>query len=127
MEAVVDLWTRAGLTRPWNDPRADIRHKQSQQPELFLVAEADDEVVGVIMAGDDGHRGWVHYLAVDPQQQGIGVGRALLGRVEAELTARGCPKVQLQVRLDNTNVIDLYRHLGYEPYEVVSLGKRLDG
>lgn len=58
-ESVVDLWTRAGLTRPWNDPRADIRHKQSQQPELFLVAESDAEVVGVIMAGDDGHRGWV--------------------------------------------------------------------
>jgi ribosomal protein S18 acetylase RimI-like enzyme len=125
-EAVVALWRAAGLTRPWNDPWADVRRKQTVQPELFLVAEDDEgAVVGVVMAGYDGHRGWINYLAVSDDARGTGLGRSLVERAEAALLALGCPKVQLQVRPDNTAVVDFYEHLGYATYEVVDMGKRL--
>lgn len=124
-EAVVALWTDAGITRPWNDPRADIARKLTTQAEMFLVADDDGRVVGVVMGGYDGHRGWINYLAVADDQRGTGLGRALVERVEAALVTLGCPKVQLQVRPDNTDVVALYEHLGYERFDVVDLGKRL--
>ena len=125
-EAVVGLWVEAGLTRPWNDPRADIRRKRAVQPELFVVAEADDGTLGgAVMAGYDGHRGWIHYLAVSDVQRGTGLGRRLVEHAEEALAELGCAKVQLQVRPDNTGVVAFYERLGYEPYEAVSLGKRL--
>ncbi|MCA1191429.1 GNAT family acetyltransferase [Saccharopolyspora sp. 6V] len=125
-EVVVALWKSAGLTRPWNDPWADVRRKRTVQPEMFFVAEdGSGGVVGTAMAGYDGHRGWIHYLAVADEQRGTGLGRALVERAEAALAALGCPKVQLQVRPDNTGVVDFYERLGYAPYEVVDLGKRL--
>jgi ribosomal protein S18 acetylase RimI-like enzyme len=122
---VVALWHEAGVTRPWNDPWLDIGRKQSVQPELFLVAEDDGGVVGAIMAGYDGHRGWINYLAVSPERQGAGIGRSLVERAESALTAMGCPKVQLQVRPDNDGVTDFYERLGYAPYEAINMGKRL--
>jgi ribosomal protein S18 acetylase RimI-like enzyme len=125
-DAVIALWEEAGLTRPWNDPAADVRRKQREQPELFFVAESEEAVIGVIMAGYDGHRGWIHYFAVAKAHRGKGTGRALLAHAEAALSARGCPKVQLQVRPDNTAVFDFYAAAGYEPYETVSFGKRLE-
>ena len=101
-DAVVSLWEEAGLTRPWNDPRADIRRKLAVQPELFLVAEEGDAVVGSVMAGYDGHRGWLYYLASASSHRGQGIGRALVAEAERLLSALGCPKVQLMVRPDNT-------------------------
>jgi ribosomal protein S18 acetylase RimI-like enzyme len=124
-EAVVALWRQAGLTRPWNDPYADIRRKQSAGAELFFVAEDLGSVVGVIMAGYDGHRGWLNYLAVADARRGTGLGRALVERAETELLALGCPKVHLQVRPDNAAVAAFYARLGYESYEVIDMGKRL--
>ncbi|MET3636679.1 MULTISPECIES: GNAT family acetyltransferase [Curtobacterium] len=129
-EAVVALWDACGLLRPWNDPRRDIARKVAEQPELFLVAEQagrDDErtVVGVGMAGYDGHRGWVNYLAVRPDLQGSGLGRAFMAEFERLLTARGCPKVNVQVREGNEQVLGFYASLGYAPDRAVSLGKRL--
>ncbi|PZF62165.1 GNAT family acetyltransferase [Curtobacterium sp. MCBD17_034] len=124
-EAVVALWSEAGLTRPWNDPHEDVRRKQTVQPEMFFVAEDAGRIVGAVMAGYDGHRGWINYLAVGDDQRGTGLGRALVERAEGALLALGCPKVQLQVRPDNTGVVDFYEHLGYAPYEAVSMGKRL--
>lgn len=124
-EAVVALWHEAGITRPWNDPVLDVRRKQTVQPEMFFVAEDAGRVVGAVMAGYDGHRGWINYLAVGDDQRGTGLGRALVERAEAALLALGCPKVQLQVRPDNTAVVDFYEHLGYARYEVVDMGKRL--
>ncbi|MER5478776.1 GNAT family acetyltransferase [Streptomyces sp. NPDC002734] len=124
-DAVVALWEAAGLTRPWNSPWADVRRKQTVQPEMFFVAEDDGRIVGTVMAGYDGHRGWINYLAVSDDRRGTGLGRSLVERAEAALTALGCPKVQLQVRLDNIGVIDFYERLGYAPYEAISLGKRL--
>ncbi len=124
-EPVVALLTACGLTRPWNDPRRDIARKLAVQPELFLVADDDGRVVGTAMAGYDGHRGHVHYLAVDPAEQGTGIGRRLMAQVEARLLALGCPKVNLQIRAGNEGVRTFYDRLGYAPDEATGLGKRL--
>ena len=123
--AIVALWRECGLVRPWNDPLKDIRRKLTVQPELFLVATIEDKVVASAMAGFDGHRGWVNYLAVDPAHRKSGLGRALMGRVEHELKAIGCPKLNLQVRASNHDVLAFYRKLGYARDDAVSLGKRL--
>jgi ribosomal protein S18 acetylase RimI-like enzyme len=124
-DAVVALWRECGLTRPWNDPHKDIARKLAVQPELFLVGIVDDAVVASVMAGYEGHRGWVNYLAVAPACRGRGFARALMSHVEELLLARGCPKVNLQVRNANAEAIAFYRHLGYLQDDSVSLGKRL--
>jgi ribosomal protein S18 acetylase RimI-like enzyme len=123
--AVVALWERCRLTRPWNDPRKDIARKLTVQPELFLVGEAGGAVVASVMAGYEGHRGWVNYLAVSPEHRRKGWGKALMQEVEKALAARGCPKINMQVRTSNTEAIAFYRRLGYMPDEAVALGKRL--
>jgi ribosomal protein S18 acetylase RimI-like enzyme len=124
-DPVVALWRRCGLTRPWNDPIRDIERKLTVQPELFLVGELAGDVVATAMAGYDGHRGWVNYLAVDPGQQRRGLARELMAVIERDLHARGCPKVSLQVREGNDDAIAFYRELGYRPDRTVALGKRL--
>lgn len=123
--AVVALWEACGLTRAWNDPRKDIARKLAVQPELFLVGVVGGAVVASVMAGYEGHRGWVNYLAVSPRFRGKGLGRALMQHVEKALVERGCPKLNLQVRRSNGEAIDFYKHLGYAEDESVSLGKRL--
>ncbi len=124
-DAVVALWRRCELLRPWNDPRRDVARKLTVQRELFLLAVEGDAVLGSVMAGYDGHRGWVNYLAVDPDARGRGIGRALMWRAERGLVDLGCPKVNLQVRATNAAAIGFYRRLGYLDDDVVSLGKRL--
>lgn len=124
-ETVVTLWREAGLTRPWNDPYRDIERKLTVQPELFLVAADHGRVCGTIMAGYDGHRGWLYYLAVDRAVQGTGVGRRLVGEAEERLSAMGCPKVQLMVRPDNARARGFYAALGYDDFETWATGKRL--
>lgn len=124
-EPVVALWQACGLTRPWNDPRADIARKLSEQPELFLVGTVGTELIASVMAGFDGHRGWVYYLAVSPDHRRHSYGRALMREAESLLTERGCPKLNLQLRSSNAGVIAFYRKLGYAQDEVLSLGKRL--
>jgi ribosomal protein S18 acetylase RimI-like enzyme len=137
-DAVVALWESCGLVRPWNDPRRDIARKLTVQPELFLVAEPEDTddadatddthptgVVAAGMAGFDGHRGWVNYLAVRPDLQGSGLGRTLMAEFERLLTDLGCPKLNLQVRAGNEQVLGFYASLGYTDDRTVSLGKRL--
>ena len=123
--AVIALWERCKLTRPWNDPHQDIARKLGVQRELFLVGTENGRIVAAVMAGYDGHRGSVNYLAVDPQLRRRGHGRAMMRRVEELLLAHGCPKVNLMVRSANAEVIAFYRQLGYAPDEVVALGKRL--
>lgn len=122
---VIDLWQRCELTRPWNDPRKDIARKLSVQPELFFVGESNGQIVASAMAGFDGHRGWVNYLAVAPEQQGQGLGRQLMSHVEQALRSIGCPKLNLQVRAGNTQALGFYEAIGYGQDEVISLGKRL--
>jgi ribosomal protein S18 acetylase RimI-like enzyme len=125
--AVIDLWTRCDLTRPWNDPRKDIARKMMVNPELFLVAEDDaGKVIGTTMAGYEGHRGWINYLAVNPDSRRRGIARSLMDEAERLLRAAGCPKINLQVRNTNVDVIAFYQRIGYVIDEVTSLGKRLD-
>ena len=125
-DSVIALWESVGLTRPWNNPRLDIARKAAIQPELFLVAEGEDQsVIGTVMAGYEGHRGWMNYLASSPDARGLGVGRALVEHVETALHALGCPKVNLQVRSSNAQAVEFYAHLGYEIDDTISLGKRL--
>ncbi|MBU2322281.1 MAG: GNAT family acetyltransferase [Gammaproteobacteria bacterium] len=123
--AVIDLWQRCDLTRPWNDPYKDIQRKLGVQPELFLVGERAGELVASVMAGFDGHRGWVNYLAVSPALQRQGLGRQLMAAVEQRLEAMGCPKLNLQVRAGNQAVIAFYERLGYAVEPLTNLGKRL--
>jgi len=124
-EPVVALWEACGLVRPGNDPRKDIARKLTVQPELFLVAEEEGGVAATVMVGYDGHRGWVNYLAVDPALRGRGLGRALMRRAEELLIERGCPKLNLQVRAGNEQVMEFYAALGYTDDRTESLGKRL--
>jgi len=125
IENVVSLWKDCSLTVPWNDPEKDIQRKLGVQPDLFLVCEEKNRIIGSVMAGFDGHRGWLYYLAVLPEQREQKVGTALVGEAEDRLKKRGCPKVNLMVRTGNSTVIDFYRKLGYQVDEVVSLGKRI--
>jgi ribosomal protein S18 acetylase RimI-like enzyme len=124
-ELVVHLWTDCGLVVPWNDPHRDIQRKLRMQPEMFLVACSDGQIIATVMAGYDGHRGWINYLAVHPQHQRAGIGRRMMGEAESRLRAAGCPKINLQVRSSNTGVIEFYKRIGFKPDDVVSLGKRL--
>ena len=124
-DAAVALWHATGLTRPWNDPHRDIERKLQVQPELFLVATDDDALIGTVMAGYDGHRGWLYYLATLPDRRGEGIARALVAEAESRLLAMGCPKVQLMVRPENEAARGLYAALGYEPFDTWATGKRL--
>jgi len=123
--AVIALWQACGLTRPWNDPVQDIARKLAVQPELFLIGEVEGEIVASIIAGYEGHRGWVNYLGVAPAQRGKGFARAMMCRVEELLLARGCPKINLQVRSDNAEALGFYAAIGYGQDAALSLGKRL--
>lgn len=124
--AVVTLWRRCDLIRPWNDPLKDIRRKLEVRPDLFLVGELDGQIIACVMAGYEGHRGWLNYLAVSPEHQHRGHARAIVEEAERLLCAAGCPKINLQVRTTNHGVIEFYRKLGYSRDEVVSMGKRLE-
>lgn len=124
-EAVISIWEACDLTVPWNDPHKDIARKMKVNPELFLVAVVDGRIVGTVMGGYEGHRGWINYLAVAPTSQRQGIGAALMEDIEARLLAMGCPKINLQVRTKNRAVIQFYGNIGYHIDDVVSLGKRL--
>ncbi len=125
-DAVIALWEVCGLARPSNDPGRDIERKQAVQPDLFLVGFDGDVLVGTVMAGYEGHRGWVNYLGVDPPHRRKGYGRVMMHAAEEALAELGAPKVNLQVRSGNDEAVAFYRDLGYETEERVSLGKRLD-
>lgn len=124
-QAVIQLWQDCDLTRPWNDPNTDISRKVAFQPELFLVAEDAGQVIASAMAGYDGHRGSVYYLAVSPRYQAKGIGKQLMSEIEDRLMKLGCPKLNIVVRSSNDKVLEFYRKLGYVTDDVVSLGKRL--
>jgi ribosomal protein S18 acetylase RimI-like enzyme len=124
-ESVVQLWTDCGLIVPWNDPYRDIQRKLKVQAEMFLVACSDGQVIASVMAGYDGHRGWINYLAVHPRYQRKGIGRRLMDEAEVLLREAGCPKINLQVRTNNTAVIAFYKAIGFKQDDVVSFGKPL--
>jgi ribosomal protein S18 acetylase RimI-like enzyme len=121
---VVALWHEVfAYPTPHNDPEAVIRQKRAVQPELFLVAELDDRVVGTVLGGYDGHRGWVYSLAVAPARRGLGIGTALVRHLERALAGRACPKVNLQVLASNAGVVAFYEKLGYRVEDRISMGK----
>jgi ribosomal protein S18 acetylase RimI-like enzyme len=124
-DAVVALWDQCGLIVPWNDARRDIERKLKIQRELFLVGVTNDTIVATIMGGYEGHRGWLNYLAVSPGYRNCGYGSAMVKAVEEKIALLGCPKINLQVRTTNTEVITFYRSLGYKVDDVIGLGKRL--
>jgi ribosomal protein S18 acetylase RimI-like enzyme len=124
-QTVVRLWEKCDLVVPQNDPAADIACKLQVQPELFLVGVMDTAIVATVMAGYDGHRGWINYLAVAPWHRRKGIGRRMMTAAEDKLRLLGCPKINLQVRQSNAAVIEFYRRLGYSIDPVTSLGKRL--
>ncbi len=125
--ALMALWARVFPDpAPRNDPLLDARRRASTPDrELFLVALVDERIVGSAMGGYDGHRGWVYRLAVEPERRRQGIAAALMQRLEAELAAFGCPKLNLQVMGSNTAVIGFYRALGYREEDRVSMGKVL--
>lgn len=122
---VIALWDACGLLRSWNNPRGDIARKLTVQREWFLVGCDGAKVIASAMAGFDGHRGWINYLAVAPSHRLQGHAAALMRHVEALLSAAGCPKLNLQVRTSNHDAIAFYQSMGYLQEEMVSYGKRL--
>ena len=125
--SVAALWREVFPGSPvWNHPETDIKRKLAVQRELFVVATVDAEIIGTAMAGYDGHRGWVYYVAVNPKHRRTGIGRALMSSVEEGLARLGCPKLNLQVRASNHQAVAFYERLGYEVEDRVSMGKRLE-
>jgi len=124
-DMVVRLWQECGLVVSWNDPNEDIARKCRAAPELFLVGAADGQIIATVMAGYEGHRGWINYLAVAPGHRREGIGRRMMQAAEDELRALGCPKVNLLVRSSNRTVQEFYRSLGYGDEDVICMGKRL--
>jgi ribosomal protein S18 acetylase RimI-like enzyme len=127
VEAVTALWQRCGLTRPWNDPASDIAFARRGQNATILIGRAADTLIATAMVGHDGHRGWVYYVAVDPDAQGKDFGRAIMAAAEDWLRQQGVTKAMLMVRPDNTKVQAFYDKLGYDVQERVVYAKWLDG
>lgn len=125
-EAVIALWKKAGVWRPWNDPLRDLAFARRGPHCTVLVAEIAGAIAATAMLGEDGHRGWVHYVAADPAQHRQGLGRAIMAAAEAWLAARGVWKVQLLVRGDNLPVQDFYAKLGYRDTGAVCLQKIIE-
>ena len=125
-KAVVELWRDCGLVVPWNDPIKDIQRKLRIQGDMFLVGLLSSRLVAAVMAGYEGHRGWINYLAVAPDCQKNSYGQHMMGEAEARLRALGCPKINLQIRSSNADVIEFYKRIGFSIDDVVSMGKRLE-
>lgn len=124
-EAVINLWHTCDLTKPWNNPEQDINRKLKDSPELFLVGTINGIIVASVMAGYDGHRGWIYYLAVDPDRRKQGLGRQIMAVVEEKLLDIGCPKIDLMVRKNNLDIIKFYKKIGFSHDEVITMSKRL--
>ncbi|HEX8302767.1 GNAT family acetyltransferase [Sphingomonas sp.] len=124
--ATIALWRACELTRPWNDPEADFALALASDAGAVLVARQDGAIIGSIMVGFDGHRGWVYYLAVSPDRRRGGLGRALMAAAEQWLRDRGALKIQLMVRESNADALGFYAALGLERQDVVTLGRFLE-
>ena len=122
---IIALWQACDLVVPWNNPEQDIARKCADSPELFFTGRVDGQLVASCMAGYDGHRGWIYFLAVHPQCQRQGYAASMVKHSEARLKELGCPKIDLMVRNSNEAVIEFYRTCGYDLDPVVVLSKRL--
>jgi ribosomal protein S18 acetylase RimI-like enzyme len=124
--SVTALWTETGLTRPWNDPTKDFLRAVDGPTSAVLGLEQGGELIGTVVVGHDGHRGWVYYLAVKTTYQRQGVGSELMGAAEKWLRAIGAVKVQLMVRSDNESARHFYDKFGYETSDVNVLSRWLE-
>ena len=125
VEAAVALWETCGLTRPWNDPRADIALALGKPSSTVLAGRIDDRLVGTAMTGSDGHRGWVYYLAVSPDHQRKGYGATMMQAAADWLRARGAPKLHVMIRTENVTVAAFYAKLGYEKSDTITMARRI--
>ena len=123
--AVIALWQACALTRPWNDPATDYARAVAGERSAILLLRSGNTIVASVMVGDDGHRGWVYYLAVAPDRRRAGLGARMMMAAESWLRARGVPKIQLMVREGNEDALAFYAALGLEPQPVVTLGRFL--
>jgi len=123
--AVIELWQKCELTRPWNNPKLDIERMIKVYPELFLVGFLDEIIITTVMGGYDGHRGWIYSLGVLPDYRHRGFGRMMMSAIEQRLVDIGCPKINIQVRADNTQALGFYDRIGYTTEDRVSIAKRL--
>ena len=126
LDAVVELWHEAGLTRPWNDPDADLRRALGGPSSTVLAGIEDGVLSATAMVGHDGHRGWVYYLAVRADHRGRGCGRAMMRACEAWLAERGVVKLNLMIRTDNAAMRSFYAAIGYGVDDVICMSRRLD-
>ena len=125
-EALVSLWNMSKLTVPWNNPYKDIARKLKVQEEFFLVGYLEDKLIASVMAGYDGHRGWINYFAVHPDFQSSGYGKQLMDNIENGLRELGCPKINLQIREGNDKVFSYYQKLGFIEENRINMGKRIE-
>jgi ribosomal protein S18 acetylase RimI-like enzyme len=126
IEAAVALWEACGLTRPWNDPRTDIRRALAGATSTILVGRIDGRLVATAMVGADGHRGWVYYLGVASDFRRQGLGEAMMRAAERWAVEQGMPKLQLMVRADNAAAVGFYRAIGYEIEDRQILSRRFE-
>lgn len=127
-EGVITLWNQVFRDDPpWNEPATVIDRKLTVQPDLFFVCESEGRIVGTVMAGFDGFRGWVHKVATDPQFRRQGIARRLMEAAERGLVSKGCRKLNLQVRDGNERAISFYDDLGYSVEHRISMSKHLGG
>jgi ribosomal protein S18 acetylase RimI-like enzyme len=123
---VIDLWTRCGLTVPHNPPAGDFELALGKPGSDILVTRQDNRIIGTVMVGHDGHRGWIYYLAVDPGYRHQGLGERLVRAAESWIQDRGVRKIQLMVRSSNRGVLDFYRAIGYDQSDVTVMQRWLD-
>ncbi len=127
VDAIIAVWKQCGLTRPWNEPRADIALARAGSNSTILIGENDHTVIASVMVGHDGHRGWMYYLAVDPIEQKNGFGLRMVRAAEDWLKARGIEKVMLMVRPENERARGFYHAAGYEEEPRIIFAKWLNG
>lgn len=122
---IINLWSECDLTVPWNNPKRDIERKMNDSPSLFLVGEVEGRIVCSCMAGYDGHRGWIYYLAVNRDYRREGIASRIVREAENRLLEIGCPKIDLMVRRSNKDAVSFYNKMGYGDDPVIVLSKRL--
>jgi ribosomal protein S18 acetylase RimI-like enzyme len=127
VEDVISLWSRCGLTRPWNTAAKDIAFARDGSNSEILLARIDGVITASVMVGHDGHRGTVYYVSVEPQEQGRGFGRQVMAAAEAWLAERGVGKLNLLLRAENTKVRGFYEALGYEVEPRLCMARKLIG
>lgn len=125
--AVAELWKVCNLVAPYNDPISDLRFACKNPSSTVFVAVEGDHVVGTVMAGHDGHRGWLYYVATLPQRRHCGIAKRLIAAAEQWLQQQGIPKVMLLVREGNQMVMDFYSKLGFEVTPRVTMSKWING